>query len=93
MVSGDNSIEDNKWDAAITLYKKALKIYPDSYDAKYRLAYVYKCEKIKFDCDLGKTLVNQLIKDNPTHKNELVQLDPFFSVNLSEPFLLKKQVN
>ena len=72
-----------------------MKIYPDSYGAKFRLAlaYSYKCERIKFDCDIGKTLVNQLIKDNPTHKNELVQLDPFFSVNLSEPFLLKKQVN
>jgi len=90
LVSGDNWIEDDKWDAAITLYKKALIIYPDSYDAKYRLvlAYGYKCERMKFDCDLGKTLVHKLLLDNPIHKKELVKLDSIFSVNLSEPVIL-----
>jgi len=90
LISGDNWIEDDKWDAAITLYQKALIIYPDSYDAKYRLAlaYGYKCERMKFDCDLGKTLVNKLLLDNPIHKKELVKLDSIFSVNLSEPVIL-----
>ena len=90
LVSGDNWIEDDKWDAAITLYKKALNIYPDSYDAKYSLAlaYGYKCERIKFDCDLGKTLVNNLLLENSTHKKELVKLDSIFSVNSSVPIIL-----
>ena len=90
LISGDNWIEDDKWDAAITLYKKALIIYPDSYDAKYRLvlAYGYKCERMKFDCDLGRTLVNNLILDNPSHKKELVKLDSIFSVNMSKPVIL-----
>ena len=90
LVSGDNWIDDDKWDAAIILYKKALIIYPDSYDAKYRLAlaYGYKCERMKFDCDLGKTLVNKLLLDNPIHKKELMKLDSIFSVNMSKPVIL-----
>ena len=90
LVSGDNWIDDDKWDAAITLYQKALHIYPNSYDAKYRLAlaYSYKCERMKFDCDLGKTLVSNLLLNNPTHKKELVKLDSIFTVNLSEPVII-----
>ena len=90
LVSGDNWIEDDKWDAAIILYEKALKIYPGSYDAKYRLvlAYSYKCERMKFDCDLGKTLTRKLLIDNPKHKNELVKLDSIFTSNLSEPVII-----
>ena len=90
LVSGDNWIDDDKWDAAITLYKKALIIYPDSYDAKYRLAlaYSYKCERMKFDCDLGKALAKKLLLDNPIHEKELMKLDSIFSVNLSEPVII-----
>ena len=90
LVSGDNWIEDDKWDAAIVLYEKALMIYPESYDAKYRLvlAYGYKCERMKFDCDLGKSLASKLLIDNPKHKSELVKLDSIFTVNLSEPVIL-----
>jgi len=90
LVSGDNWIEDDKWDAAIILYEKALKIYPESYDAKYRLvlAYSYKCERMKFDCHLGKTLTRKLLIANPKHKNELVKLDSIFTSNLSEPVIL-----
>lgn len=90
LVTGDNWIEDDKWDAAIILYEKALKIYPESYDAKYRLvlAYGYKCKRMKFDCHLGKNLANKLLIENPKHKNELVKLDSIFTTNLSEPVII-----
>ena len=89
---GDTWIEDEKWNPAIEMYKKALKLAPTNYDARYRLllAYSYKCEKMKFDCDIGQALSDSLLNEYPNKQMELFVLDSIFKKNKTEPILLNK---
>ena len=87
---GDTWIEEGKWDAAIYNFEKAIKLYPNSYDAKHRLAlaYSYKCQKLKYDCYLGEQLTQQLLLDYPNNKNQLLRLDSVFKVNIIAPIII-----
>lgn len=87
---GDTWIEDGKWNPAITMYKKAIALYPNSYDANYRLvlAYRYKCERMKFDCDLGESLTESLLNKFPEKSSELRLIDSIFKTNKSAPIFL-----
>ncbi len=89
---GDTWIEERKWDAAIYNFEKALKLYPNSYDANYRLAlaYSYKCQRLKYDCYLGEKIIQQLILDYPNNKNQLLRLDSVFKVNIITPIIIRK---
>ncbi len=90
LVSGDVWLSENKFDASIIQYQNALQLYPDSKDAKYRLAiaYGYKCEQLKFDCDLGKKMVDELLLEDSNLTQELQKLDSLFIANTNEPVLL-----
>jgi len=50
---GDQWLEKKHWHNAIFQYKKALELFPSSYDANYRLAiaYNYKCLASNSKCD------------------------------------------
>ncbi|MFK5982640.1 MAG: hypothetical protein QM499_06980 [Flavobacteriaceae bacterium] len=86
---GDTWIEEEKWDAAIYNFEKALKLYPNSFEAKYRLvlAYSYKCERMKFDCEVGEELISQLILDYP-NKHQLLKLEFIFKTNQEAPIIV-----
>lgn len=83
LMYGDTWMEDKKWDPAIQMYKKALKIYPSSYDGTYRLvlAYSYKCKKMKYDCHLGLSILDSLKLQHPKKRKELMILDSIFKRN------------
>ncbi|NAS30285.1 hypothetical protein GTQ40_04830 [Flavobacteriaceae bacterium R38] len=68
---GDNWLQEKKWHNAIFQYKKALEIFPNEYDANYRLAlaYTYRCKYESTNCNEGETLVNTLIKAFPDKIN------------------------
>ena len=89
---GDTWIEDEKWNPAIEMYKEALKLAPTNYDARYRLllAYSYKCENMKFDCDIGQSLSDSLLNEYPDKRNDIVRLDSIFKRNKTEPIILNK---
>lgn len=89
--SGDVWLTENKFDASIIQYQNALQLYPNSKDAKYRLAiaYGYKCEQLKFDCDLGKKMVDELLLlENSNITQELQKLDSLFIANTVEPVFI-----
>ncbi len=50
---GDEWLEKKHWHNAIFQYKKALELFPSSYDANYRLAvaYNYRCLASQSNCD------------------------------------------
>lgn len=78
---GDSWLEDKKWKPAIIMYEKALEIYPNSFDAQYRLAlaFSYSCVDLHINCFEGKELIEDLKKSNPDRQGELIQLDKIFS--------------
>lgn len=90
LMYGDTWIEDEKWNPAISQYKEAILLYPNSYDAQYRLAiaYSYKCERMKYDCDLGTILITKLLHEYPDKNKQLLKLDSIFKVNTTEPMIL-----
>lgn len=64
---GDYMISKGKWNNAIFQYTRASEIYPNEFDAQYRLAlaYTYKCQYTKEDCLIGDSLVNILLIQSP----------------------------
>ena len=64
---GDHWIEKKQWNNAIFQYKKALELFPENFDANYKLAlaYSYKCGFEYEDCEVGIKLTNKLLKDMP----------------------------
>lgn len=60
---GDDYMENGKWHNAIFQYKKALELFPNNYDAKYRLgyAYTYRCRNEGKECIKGTEYLDKLI--------------------------------
>jgi len=87
---GDKWLAENKFDNAIKIYGWALKLYPNNYDTEYRLAlaYSYKCEQLKYDCDLGKNLITDLLLKHANKQKELLVLDAVFDENITVPLIL-----
>lgn len=72
---GDNWIEKRHWSNAIYFYKQAVDLFPDDYEANYRLAlaYSYHCQYENKNCEAGKKLTERLLKYFP-EKPELQAL-------------------
>jgi predicted Zn-dependent protease len=72
---GDDYLKKNQWHNAIFQYKKALEIFPNEYDIKYRLAYAYtyRCRNEQKDCDTGLAYINALMEAYPNN-DDLIQL-------------------
>ncbi|QIE60710.1 hypothetical protein G5B37_14430 [Rasiella rasia] len=68
IVDGDSWFEKRKWHNAMFQYRKALELYPNDYDAMFRLtmAISYKCEETGKDCELGSAYYKKLEAFNPT---------------------------
>jgi tetratricopeptide (TPR) repeat protein len=79
ITDGDNWFEKEKWHNAVFQYQKALEIYPNDFDASYRLAlaYVYHCKFENKDCNRGKILLMRLLKVKPEN-SALIELNQIF---------------
>lgn len=62
---GDKWIKKRHWHNAIYRYEQAVKLFPNEFEANYRLAlaYSYNCKFEKKDCEEGKLLTNRLLKN------------------------------
>ena len=62
--------EKRKWNNAIFQYSRALEVFPNEFDAQYRLAqsYTYKCQLENKSCFKADSLVDRLIKYFPENK-------------------------
>ncbi len=76
---GDRWLKEEHWHNAIFQYQEALKLFPNEYDANYRLtlAYSYQCAAQKQHCEDGIKLMHQLSIQNPK-KKELMELRTFY---------------
>ncbi|MBJ2175609.1 hypothetical protein JBL43_15260 [Aureibaculum sp. A20] len=68
---GDKWIEKRHWNNAIYRYQQAVKLFPNEYEANYRLAlaYSYNCKFDKKNCEAGKRLTTRLLKNYSEDKN------------------------
>jgi len=64
---GDNWIDKKNWNNAIYRYKQAVDLFPNEFEASYRLAlaYSYSCIFENENCAIGITLTDRLIKYYP----------------------------
>ncbi len=64
---GDKWIEKKNWNNATYRYEQAVKLFPEEYEANYRLAlsYGYSCSYKNKNCEKGRRLTNQLLKLYP----------------------------
>ena len=85
ITDGDKWIQNKNWNNAVFQYKEALKIFPDEYDANYRLvlAYSYLCQNKNLECKKGEKLVQKLKKQFPD-KNEILEIETIFKQNFIE---------
>jgi len=76
---GDKWIEKKNWNNATYRYEQAVKLFPDEYEANYRLAlsYCYSCSYKNKNCEKGRTLTNQLLKSYP-EDSKLLELKTIF---------------
>ncbi|MGB0888579.1 MAG: hypothetical protein ACPGSL_10685 [Vicingaceae bacterium] len=77
---GDYMLSKGKWNNAIFQYTRASEIFPNEYDAQYRLAlaYSYKCKYTGDACGRSDSLVNRLLEhfpDNEEVKTLRISLD------------------
>lgn len=77
---GDMWLRKENWNNAIYKYKRAVKLFPNEFEANYRLAlaYGYRCQNENKDCDLGEKLTNKLLKYFPEEAN-LIELKKVFN--------------
>lgn len=68
---GDVWLKKRDWYNAIFQYKNALKLYPNEFNASYRLAiaYSYRCQYEFEDCEVGKKLIEKLEGQFPENKD------------------------
>ena len=68
---GDQWIQKRRWNNAIYRFEQAVKLFPSSYEANYRLAlaYSYSCQFKNDNCDLGEKLTTKLLKYHPDEIN------------------------
>ncbi len=62
--------------------RNAIKLFPEKYEANYRLAlaYSYNCSFKSKDCDIGNTLTKRMLNYFPENKN-LIALKILFNKN------------
>ncbi len=68
---GDAWIKKRRWNNAIYRYEQAVRLFPHSYEANYRLAlaYRYSCEFKNKDCIKGEKIVAKMLKYHPDEIN------------------------
>jgi len=68
---GDLMFQKRKWNNAIFQYTRALEVFPNEFDAQYRLAqaYTYKCQLENEGCFKADSLVDRLITHFPNDEN------------------------
>ncbi|MCF8371746.1 MAG: tetratricopeptide repeat protein [Bacteroidales bacterium] len=68
---GDRWFTQGQWHNAIFQYKKALEVFPNDYDASFRLArtYTYCCEREKENCKEAVQLIDKLLLAFPEDSN------------------------
>jgi len=71
---GDKWIEKKNWNNAIYRYAKAVELFPNEFEANYRLAlaYSYSCQFENKNCEIGIELTNKLLKYFPDENNLIV---------------------
>jgi len=71
---GDKWIEKKNWNNAIYRYGKAVELFPNKFEANYRLAlaYSYSCQFENKNCEIGIELTNKLLKYFPDENNLIV---------------------
>ncbi len=76
---GDNWLKKRNYYNAVFQYKKAVQLYPNDFDANYRLAlgYSYRCQYNFEDCEIGKKLINKLEIQYPNN-NEIKEVKSIF---------------
>jgi len=76
---GDLWIEKKNWNNAIYKYEQAVRLFPNEFEANYRLvlAYSYRCQNENKNCEVGKKLMNRLLKYFPEESN-LIELKRAF---------------
>lgn len=79
---GDTWLEEKKWNAAIYNYQKAVNLYPENFDANYRLAlaYAYSCVHVSKHCDSGNVLIKKLMISHG-EKNDILYLEAILTNN------------
>jgi len=77
---GDKWIEKKNWNNATYRYEQAVKLFPEDYEANYRLAlsYSYSCTYQNKNCEKGRTLTHRLLKSHPEEQN-LLELKAIFN--------------
>ncbi|NER14739.1 hypothetical protein GWK08_14880 [Leptobacterium flavescens] len=73
---GDKWYEERHWNNAVFQYKKALQLFPNEFNASYRLlqAYNSKCQNKSKDCHKGLEIAERLSKEFPEN-TELLKLE------------------
>jgi len=68
---GDQWLSKRNYYNAVFQYKKAVELFPNDFDANYRLAlgYSYRCQYNFEDCRVGKELIDKLEKQFPNDKD------------------------
>lgn len=79
IADGDKWIQKKHWNNAVFQYREALSVFPNEYDANYRLslAYSYLCQNKNVNCKEGKKLISKLKKQFP-NKNEILEIEVIF---------------
>lgn len=67
---GDKWLSKRNYYNAVFQYKKALQLFPNDFDANYRLAlaYSYRCQYDFEDCGIGMQLTNKLEEQFPSNQ-------------------------
>lgn len=89
---GDDWLKQNKWNAAITQYQKALDLNPENQTALYRqaLAYSYQCEIEAKACDKALLLIDKLISLNPL-ETEYIHLKAMYFTIINDSALAEQE--
>lgn len=80
---GDKWLKRNHWHNAIFQYEAALKLFPESWVAKNRLAvaYTYRCRAEKVDCQKAKEFIDiVLIRHPDNHKSYELLASYYFGI-------------
>lgn len=94
ITGGDKYLKQNLWSNALLYYTEALELFPQDYDAKYRIALVltYKCQSKNKNCNDAKIILDSLINVYPK-KSELFELRASYYYILGDSLKAEQDYN
>ena len=94
ITGGDKYLKQNSWSNALLYYTEALELFPQDYDAKYRIALVltYKCQSKNKNCNDAKIILDSLINVYP-EKSELFELRASYYYILGDSLKAEQDYN